>query len=313
MADFPTRTAGAPLAGGLTLETGVPGLVAYGSTFESLIDGLRHSIGRLAADDAPTRFGVPPVISRALLERLGYVETFPQLLGVVHTYEGDDRQWRELVPALRRGESWTHRHEVSDVVLLPAACYHLYPHLAETEFAEPAVFDLTGHCYRHERTAEVGRMRSFRMRELVRIDAPASVLDWRDGWIERAAGWLGSLGLPVTIEPASDPFFGSAGRLMSTMQRSEQLKWEVAVEVADGLDQAVVSCNCHKNHFSAEFGFRLGGGEAHTSCVAFGLERIALAILHRHGPDPRSWPAELRPDPGPTREEPIPDANVSRT
>ncbi|WP_369366450.1 aminoacyl--tRNA ligase-related protein [Streptomyces sp. CG4] len=276
------------------LDTGVPGLVAFGSTFETLIDALQRSIGRLAADDRATRIGVPPVISRQLLERLGYVETFPHLLGTVHTYEGDDRQWRELASALRQGESWTQRHELSDVALLPAACYHLYPQLAEAEFTAPAVFDLTGHCYRHERTAEAGRMRSFRMHELIRVDTPASVLGWRDDWIERASGWLRALGLTVAVEPANDPFFGDAGRMMGRMQRADQLKWELVVEVADGLSQAVVSCNCHKDHFSAEFGFRMAEGEAHTSCVAFGLERIALAILHRHGSDRRSWPEELK-------------------
>lgn len=294
MADIMTRPATVPVDETVVLDTGVPGLVAFGSTFETLIDALQRSIGRLAADDHATRIGVPPVISRQLLERLGYVETFPHLLGTVHTYEGDDRQWRELASALRQGESWTQRHELSDVALLPAACYHLYPQLAEAEFTAPAVFDLTGHCYRHERTAEAGRMRSFRMHELIRVDTPASVLGWRDDWIERASGWLRALGLTVAVEPANDPFFGDAGRMMGRMQRADQLKWELVVEVADGLSQAVVSCNCHKDHFSAEFGFRMAEGEAHTSCVAFGLERIALAILHRHGSDRRSWPEELK-------------------
>lgn len=293
MDDVVTQPDGVPGGETLVMNADVPGLVAFGATFESLIDALQASIGRLASDDRATHLGVPPVISRALLERLGYVENFPHLLGTVHTYAGDGRQWQELAAALRRGEPWTERHELSDVVLLPAACYHLYPRLAEAEFTAPGVFDLTGHCYRHERTAETGRMRSFRMREVIRVDAPTSTLGWRDGWIERASGWLRSLGLAVTVEPASDPFFGAAGRMMGTMQRAEQLKWELGVEVSDGVTQAVVSCNYHKEHFSKEFGFRMAGGEAHTSCVAFGLERIALAVLHRHGADRRDWPVEL--------------------
>ncbi|MGW5400944.1 aminoacyl--tRNA ligase-related protein [Streptomyces sp. NPDC003952] len=293
MDDFVTRAATVPSKGTVLADTGLPGLVTSGAVFETLIDALQASIARLAAGDAPTRIGVPPVISRELLQRLGYVETFPHLLGTVHTYEGDDREWRELAAALRNGEPWTRRHELSDVALLPAACYHLYPQLTEAEFTEPAVFDLTGHCYRHERTSEPGRMRSFRMHELIRVDKPESVLGWRDGWIERAAEWLRTLGLAVDVVPANDPFFGAAGRMMGTMQREEQLKWELVVEVADGLSQAVVSCNCHKDHFSTEFAFRMADGEAHTSCVAFGLERIALAVLHKHGADRRHWPAEL--------------------
>lgn len=277
-----------------TLETGLPGLFLLDDTFESLIDAIQGSIGRLSAHEEATRLGVPQVISRALLERIGYVESFPHLLATVHTYEGDDRQWRDLVPALLRGDPWTGRHQLSDVVLLPAACYHLYPQLSGLNLDEPLVADLTGQCYRHERTAERGRMRSFRMRELVRVDTPAAALAWRDHWIERARSWLEALGLKPTVEPASDPFFGSADRLMGAMQRAEQLKWELVVELDEDLSQAVVSCNCHKNHFSEQFGIRMrGAGEAHTACTAFGLERLALAVTHRHGPDPRNWPAEL--------------------
>ncbi|MFI9804248.1 hypothetical protein ACIHEJ_07735 [Streptomyces sp. NPDC052301] len=287
----------------LPLDSAVPGLALFDDTHEALIDALHASIGRFAAAESARRIGVPQVISRALLERLGYVESFPQLLGTVYSYEGDDRQWREIVPALRRGEPWTQRHELSDVALLPAVCYHLYPQLAGAELAEPAVFDLTGQCYRHERTTEPGRLRAFRMRELIRVDTPEATVAWRDAWTERARDWLDSLGLKASIEPASDPFFGSAERLMGAMQRAEQLKWELVVEVADGLSQAVVSCNCHKNHFAEEFGFRMSGGEAHTSCTAFGLERIALAVLYRHGSDRRNWPAELTAGPAPEGAE----------
>jgi len=36
------------------------------------------------------------------------------------------------------------------------------------------------------------------------------------------------------------------------------------------------------------------GATAHTACVGFGLERIALALLRTHGVQVRSWPAIVR-------------------
>jgi hypothetical protein len=36
------------------------------------------------------------------------------------------------------------------------------------------------------------------------------------------------------------------------------------------------------------------GSYAHTSCVAFGLERMAYALLSQHGLDPAHWPAALQ-------------------
>ena len=36
------------------------------------------------------------------------------------------------------------------------------------------------------------------------------------------------------------------------------------------------------------------GTIAHTACVGFGLERIALALYHRHGFDRAAWPGSVR-------------------
>jgi hypothetical protein len=33
---------------------------------------------------------------------------------------------------------------------------------------------------------------------------------------------------------------------------------------------------------------------AHSACVGFGLERVALALFKRHGLDVGDWPREVR-------------------
>jgi seryl-tRNA synthetase len=35
------------------------------------------------------------------------------------------------------------------------------------------------------------------------------------------------------------------------------------------------------------------GSVAHTACVGFGLERIALALFHHHGLDVKEWPESV--------------------
>jgi hypothetical protein len=37
-----------------------------------------------------------------------------------------------------------------------------------------------------------------------------------------------------------------------------------------------------------------GGVLAHTSCVAFGIDRLAVALFAVHGLDPARWPATTR-------------------
>ena len=55
---------------------------------------------------------------------------------------------------------------------------------------------------------------------------------------------------------------------------------------------ALVSCNYHEDHFGHAFEIRQADGAwAHTACVGFGLERIALALFKWHGFDVARWPA----------------------
>jgi hypothetical protein len=58
--------------------------------------------------------------------------------------------------------------------------------------------------------------------------------------------------------------------------------------------QAIASANYHKEHFGEVFEFTAGGAVGHTACTAFGLERIALALIAVHGPAPERWPAGAR-------------------
>ena len=61
---------------------------------------------------------------------------------------------------------------------------------------------------------------------------------------------------------------------------------------SDERPTAIISLNYHQDHFGHLFGIRTADGEvAHTACVGFGLERIALALYRRHGFDRATWSA----------------------
>ena len=52
-----------------------------------------------------------------------------------------------------------------------------------------------------------------------------------------------------------------------------------------------MSFNCHRDHFSATWGLHTENGEAaHTACVAFGMDRLALALFSTHGFELALWP-----------------------
>ncbi|HYB23061.1 MAG TPA: hypothetical protein VED41_04640, partial [Solirubrobacteraceae bacterium] len=138
-------------------------------------------------------------------------------------------------------------------------------------------------------------LQMFHQREIVRIGEPELVRSWRDEWRERALELLGSLGLEVKLDLASDPFFGRSGRMLTASQREQQLKFEVLTNIAGPEATAVASFNYHQDHFAAAYGIELADGQpAHTACLGFGLERITIALLRRHGFDIRAWPGEVR-------------------
>ena len=95
---------------------------------------------------------------------------------------------------------------------------------------------------------------------------------------------------------ASDPFFGRGGKLLAVNQRDQRLKLEIVTPIgSDERPTAIISLNYHQDHFGAIFGIRTADGEvAHTACVGFGLERIALALYRQHGFDRAAWPPSVR-------------------
>ncbi len=90
-----------------------------------------------------------------------------------------------------------------------------------------------------------------------------------------------------TIDVANDPFFGRAGKMLANNQRDQNLKFELLIPITSvAKPTACMSFNYHQDAFGPKWGLNLEDGSvAHTACVGFGLERIALALFHHHGLD----------------------------
>jgi seryl-tRNA synthetase len=98
------------------------------------------------------------------------------------------------------------------------------------------------------------------------------------------------------VETASDPFFGREGRIKAVSQVQQELKFELLVPIyaANG-PTACMSFNYHLNHFGTTWGISDAAGDAaHTGCVAFGMDRLAVAMFWTHGLDPAAWPDRVR-------------------
>lgn len=284
------------LASGLLVDSGVAGLYARSGTFERVVRGLDDLVSAAGADQHAPVLHFPPIIPKVVLEHSGYLRSFPDLLGAVSVFEGDDELHRELLELLDQGQDWAGLLTSSLVTLSSAACHSLYGSLSGRLAPGGRRFEVFGHCFRHEPSLDPARMQAFRMHEFVYVGEPEGAVAHRDMWLERSADLLSSLGLPVETVVANDPFFGRAGRMLASNQRSEALKFEVVCPIQAGAPPtAVASSNYHVDHFGVAFAIESADGEvAHSSCVGFGSERVTLALLATHGLDPARWSERVR-------------------
>jgi seryl-tRNA synthetase len=134
------------------------------------------------------------------------------------------------------------------------------------------------------------------MREYVRIGTPEQVRDFRQDWMTRATAIAEALGLAYRVEAASDPFFGRGGVLVSKAQTQQELKFELVVPVRSADNPtACMSFNYHRDHFGQTWAMRTETDEpAHTACVAFGIDRLAVALFATHGVEIAKWPGAVR-------------------
>ncbi len=281
---------------GILLPLGVPGLYGHSGVFEDVIDHFERVVTRHGAPLKPEVLRFPAILARKHYLQTTHIENFPDLMGSVHSFTGNERDHLRLLNKRANGEDWTRDLTPTDVMLTPAACYPLYPTATGTVSSEGRLVDLRSFVFRHEPSIDPARMQIFRQREFVRIGTAEQALAHREYWLKKGKEILNSVGLEVRVEPANDPFFGRAGKVMASAQKEQDLKFELLHAVAtDEKLTAITSCNYHLDHFGHSFEIHTpDGGYAHTACIGFGLERIALALFMKHGFDVDQWPAEVR-------------------
>jgi seryl-tRNA synthetase len=286
-----------PIRGALFHRIGADGVYARTGLYEDALEQLTAYITR-QRDPRAEVLRFPPVMSRSQLEKSGYLKSFPNLLGCVCALHGTEGEIRAAADSHEAGSDWTRSLAPSDLVLSPAACYPVYPLAAERGRVpeEGWIFDVTADCFRREPSRALDRLQSFRMREFVRIGSPEAIQAFRDEWMSRALELARELALPCQLEVASDPFFGRVGQMMAVSQRQQSLKFELLIPYHEGAKPtACMSFNYHREHFGVTWGLESqDGAVAHTSCVAFGMDRLTVALFCVHGLDLARWPASTR-------------------
>ena len=284
------------LNAGILHASSVRGVYGKGPVFVATFEALDRFVTAAGRIDDPEVLRFPAVIPAGDLVCSDYLRSFPDLVGAIHGFEGGNTEHAALLRDLADGRDGDEHFSRTDLMLLPAACYPIYPMLAASEVPpEGRLLDVLGTCFRREPSDDPARMQAFHMHEFVHVGTPGSAIAFRDDWIGRSQQMMDDLGLQVRVEVANDPFFGRAGSMLAANQREHALKYELLATVSsEAQPTAIVSCNCHVDHLTAKFGIAVaGGGEAHSACTGFGLDRIVLALFAAHGFDPSRWPSHV--------------------
>ncbi|MFD8658297.1 hypothetical protein ACFV1V_06565 [Streptomyces globisporus] len=234
---------------------------------------------RLARTWEAPEFRFPFLIGSKDLDTFDYFDNFPHL-GLAATRLDPKRLGALLAEAPRPLDRIPAEvMEPTGFALPSAACYAIYLDLAGSELPPEGTLRTTlGTCFRNEDHYDgLQRLLGFSMREIVFIGPEEGAKQHLLRAKEAVTALCAELGLDVSLEVATDPFFDKNGG-KAKMQRLFPVKEEFVV---DGL--AIGSVNYHRNFFGERCSIRAGEDLAHTSCLAFGLERWVHALTERFG------------------------------
>lgn len=275
------------------------GIATCGPLLTRLIDYFEGEFLGLARSFEALPYRFPSLVPARWLNRVGYFNAFPHSLGFVsHLQEDLDGIDRFAAEACCEG----HRLVLPEgslaapqTLLSPAVCYHLYFALADKPLPGGSLTaTAVGHCFRYEgiNLRDLERLWNFQMREIIFVGPAEWVLAQRQAGMERMQERLHQWGLAYRVETANDPFFIGEFQKQAAFQTAFQLKYEIRARLPfRGSTLAVGSYNFHQDFFGRHLNITLPDGTpASTGCVAFGLERLALAFLAQFGLDPAGWP-----------------------
>lgn len=231
----------------------------------------------------------PTFLPAAVLERIDWFRSFPQLATLPACLDAGEEnlaRFTEGQPVVDGAVRPTELAPIRDV-LTPAACYHVYHHLAGRRFDGPQYLTTRNTCFRREEWyAPLERQWSFSMREIVCIGTAEETRAFLDQATAEVDRFVAGIGMPLTWAQASDPFFRPSKNPQYLMQQVDPTKFELIFE--DRL--AIASTNLHHDHFGRAFDILRDGEPARTACIAFGIERWLSAFVHQFGPA-ESWPS----------------------
>jgi seryl-tRNA synthetase len=246
-------------------------LIGHGAL---LVDALDWIVRQFGKQEGACPFFAEPVWHGDELHKFGYPQNSMDLCRIDHFDHGQDHYWQN------------------------AACDNIWKSLSGRVIDKFQTYTTMGTCCRNERRQYyfLERLKVFRMREIVAVGSPADTQAFRGRALAFVHQLNDDLQLNAHVEAANDPFFLQDNVSIETVRGKydvpDLVKIEYRPELYDGKSLACASFNVHGDFFSQNLGYQ--GGKTWTSCAAFGLERLAWAVMVQHGHSLADWPSVIR-------------------
>lgn len=273
------------------------GRYGLGPKLVGLIEYFDRRARQMALEFQAPPHTFPALIGADVLDRCRYLKNFPASLNLVSHLREDHGVLQDFARSVHwDGSQLSYdRDSASGVecLLSPSVCFHWYMWLRDSQLQQPRAITALGKCFRYESSNLTGleRLWDFSMREIIFVGSEAYVLANRKKLVDLSIRLLDELGIAYEISTATDPFFVDSYAVQAAYQQGFELKFELLAPLPySGKKLAVGSINYHQDFFGRSFGIQMPEGPAHTGCLGFGYERLALAFVAQHGVNEKHWP-----------------------
>ncbi len=279
------------------------GIYAFKGKYLSFMHFLDSLFLSISTELGAQEFQYPVLWKNDLFRRINYFRDFPQNILLVTGVKKDNPSLERVAENYDAINNFT-TVEIngcfteSNVSLGTSICDSCYYVIRNSSLAVNGVYTAVGKCFRNEAPELTGldRQCEFTMREVIGTGSSEYTLGIREQFIQYAISLLEFLKLEAVIETAQDPFFTNDANLKSLFQNSVNAKYELLAYLPyKDKKLAVGSINWHGDYFGKSFDVKMNDGSLmNSTCLAFGIERLALAFFSQYGYSEKNWPSEVR-------------------
>lgn len=280
-----------PISSGAFAYSGI-----YLKVFKYFCKKVEDSIERLFPNLEKQEYEVPILTPVDDYDEGKYFETFPHHIMFQTTMKSNINVIDRFAKNGISDRTILNEVKTPTNVLRTAACVPIYPFLRDARISQeaPKCFLVSGKCFRNEgnNVKELSRLNEFYMKEYVFVGTPKQA----KSYIEKAYAlwkfWDETFNINCKIDTANDSFFASNYKKLQLFQilgdSKREFKWLIPNS------DTYISCssaNFHRTHFTKVYNIKTDETDAycHSSCFAFGIERLTYALLSQKGLDVSKW------------------------